>query len=60
MTTDENGYYVCSVLAGDTVQFIGETFVANSWDWDKNIPVKFIDGEGFFLSHLRAHRDHRD
>ncbi|MEC7242208.1 MAG: hypothetical protein VXW32_13320 [Myxococcota bacterium] len=46
VTTDENGYYVCSVLAGDTVQFVGETFVANSWNWDKNVPVKFIDGEG--------------
>jgi hypothetical protein len=45
-TTDENGYYVCSVLTGDTVSFIGETFVANSWAWDKNIPVKFMDGEG--------------
>ena len=46
VTTDEDGYYVCSVLAGDTVQFVGETFVANSWSWDKNIPSKFIDGEG--------------
>jgi len=45
-TTDEDGYYVCSVLAGDTVSFHGETFVANSWDWDKNVPNKFIDGEG--------------
>jgi hypothetical protein len=45
-TTDENGYYVCSVLTGDTVSFIGETFVANSWAWDKNVPVKYMDGEG--------------
>lgn len=45
-TTDENGYYVCTVLAGDTVAFIGKTFVANSWAWDKNIPVKYINGEG--------------
>jgi hypothetical protein len=34
------------VLAGDTVSFIGETFVANSWAWDKNVPRKFMDGEG--------------
>ena len=45
-TTDENGYFVCSVLAGDTVNFIAETFVANSTAWDKNIPRVYIDGEG--------------
>tara|TARA_R110000824_G_scaffold81916_1_gene205661 strand:- start:2265 stop:4154 length:1890 start_codon:yes stop_codon:yes gene_type:complete len=42
--TDDNGYYVCSVLVGDTVTFTGTTFVDNR-NWFKNTS-KFMDGEG--------------
>ncbi len=44
-TTDENGNYVCSVLAGDTVLFEGATFVADRV-WSATQGSYFMDGEG--------------
>jgi hypothetical protein len=42
--TDDNGYYVCSVLVGDEVMFTGATVVDNR-NWLKSTS-KFMDGEG--------------
>lgn len=44
VTTDEDGYYVVTVMTGDTVNFSGSTFVGNrSWSASQS---KYIDGEG--------------
>jgi hypothetical protein len=43
-TTDDEGYYVCSVLVGDTVTFTGATVVDNR-NW-LQATSKFMDGEG--------------
>ena len=42
--TDDEGYYVCSVLVGDTVTFTGATVVDNR-NW-LQATSKFMDGEG--------------
>ncbi len=44
-TTDADGNYVCSVLAGDTVNFSGSTYVANR-NWTASRGAYFMDGEG--------------
>jgi hypothetical protein len=44
-TTDADGNYVCSVLAGDDVLFEGGTFVANT-TWSARQGKFFMDGEG--------------
>jgi len=44
-TTDEEGYYVCNVLVGDTVTFSGLTHVAQR-NWAKSIPNVFLYGYG--------------
>ena len=44
VTTDNQGYYVCSILVGDTVNFGASTFVGGrTWD---NSTSAFMDGEG--------------
>jgi hypothetical protein len=45
VTTDADGYYVCSVLVGDTVDFQGKTFVSDRW-WADHQGSFFMDGEG--------------
>ncbi|MCB9759508.1 MAG: hypothetical protein H6739_06680 [Alphaproteobacteria bacterium] len=45
VTTDEEGYYVVSVMAGDTVRFESSTFVGRR-TWLETSPAIFIDGEG--------------
>jgi hypothetical protein len=45
VTTDEDGYYVCSILVGDTVDFQGKTFVSDRW-WGDHQGSFFMDGEG--------------
>ena len=42
--TDDDGYYVCSILVGDQVTFTGTTFV-DQRNWLKSTN-KFMDGEG--------------
>jgi len=42
--TDDEGYYVCSILVGDTVTFTGTTVVDNR-NWFK-ATSQFMDGEG--------------
>ena len=44
VTTDNQGYYVCSILVGDTVNFGASTFVGGrTWG---NSTSAFMDGEG--------------
>ena len=43
--TDENGEYTCSIMVGDSVNFTGQTFVANR-NWDKTVGAIFMDSEG--------------
>lgn len=44
VTTDEEGYYVVTVMTGDTVNFTGSTFVGSrTWSAGQS---KYIDGEG--------------
>ena len=44
VTTDNQGYYVCSILVGDTVNFGASTFVGGR-TWDNSTSL-FMDGEG--------------
>ncbi len=43
-TTDEDGYYTISVLAGDTVTFTASTMVAGTSDWPADHHTMYIDG----------------
>jgi hypothetical protein len=44
VTTDDNGYYVCDIMVGDTVAFGASTFVGERiW---RNGLSQFMDGEG--------------
>jgi len=45
VTTDEDGYYVCSVMVGDYVSFTASTFVGGR-DWHKTKGAIFMDSEG--------------
>tara|TARA_R110000765_G_scaffold63626_2_gene123795 strand:+ start:147 stop:2045 length:1899 start_codon:yes stop_codon:yes gene_type:complete len=45
VSTDEDGYYVCSVMVGDYVSFTGTTFVAGK-TWHKTKGSIFMDSEG--------------
>lgn len=44
-TTDEDGYYVCNILVGDTVDFRGRTHVSQR-NWSKTVPNVFLYGYG--------------
>lgn len=44
VTTDNQGYYVCSILVGDTVSFGASTFVGGR-TWGNSTSL-FMDGEG--------------
>mgnify|MGYP003642012456 CR=1 FL=1 len=44
VTTDNQGYYVCSILVGDTVNFGASTFVGGR-TWGNSTSL-FMDGEG--------------
>ena len=44
VTTDDNGYYVCSIMVGDTVNFGASTFVGGR-TWANGLS-QFMDGEG--------------
>jgi len=44
VTTDDNGYYVCDIMVGDTVNFGASTFVGGR-NWTNGLS-QFMDGEG--------------